>query len=101
MELELHPRLSCRQHENHPENTPSPAKVGSLQVDELAQLSRSADHADLTRDAKPHTRRLLTHLVGPPDMTLSSTLEPSKSLSLIAKMTAVFKQRIIHQFGGW
>ena len=42
------------------------AKVCNLQVDELAWLSRSAEHADLTKDAKPHTRRLLTHLIGPP-----------------------------------
>ena len=53
------------QHENHPENTPSPAKVGNLQVDELVWLSRSADHADLTRERKLHTRRLLTHWIGP------------------------------------
>ena len=26
--FELYPRRSCLQHENHPENTPSPAKVG-------------------------------------------------------------------------
>jgi len=32
------------------------AKVGNLQVDELARLSRSAEHADLTRDAKLYTK---------------------------------------------
>ena len=66
VEIELYPRQYCFQHKNRPESTPSPAKVGNLQVDELAQLSRSAEHADLTRDAKPYTRRLLTHLIGPP-----------------------------------
>ena len=40
-DLELHPRRSCRQHDNRPEGTPSPTKVGNLQVDELARLSRS------------------------------------------------------------
>ena len=36
------------QHENHPESTPSPAKIGALQVDGLFWISRSANHADLT-----------------------------------------------------
>ena len=31
------------------------AKVGNLQVDELARLSRSTEHVDLTRDAPPYT----------------------------------------------
>jgi len=67
--LELYPRRSCLQHENRPENTPSPAKVGIVQVDELVWLSRSATHADLTGYAPPNTRLLLTHLIGPPDTT--------------------------------
>ena len=102
MALELYPRRSCLQHENHPENTPSLAKVGNLQVDELVRLSRSASHADLTRERKPHTRRLLTHLIGPPDVTTAldtSALEGFEPNSY--GDDGVDWQRIIHRFGGW
>ena len=43
-----------------------------------AGLSRSTIHTDLTKHAKPNTRRILSHPIGPPD----STYRPAPTLNL-------------------
>ena len=75
------------------------AKVGNLQVDEVALLSRSAEHADLTRDAKPHTKRPLTHLIGLPVSILKTALDTSALGGFEPNSqgeTGVGIQRVIH-----